>query len=86
MIISDLNYLENTTEEIIGGTSSYKPKKIIIIIKKPEVRKYTSIAQADADASATGGVNNIAVTFTNATVTPNSATASSSSYASTSYQ
>ncbi|MDZ8064219.1 MAG: hypothetical protein RMY64_01065 [Nostoc sp. DedQUE08] len=82
MIISDLNYLENTTEEIIGGT-----KTITIIIKKPAPKppaKFNSVAQADADAKATGGLNNVAVTFTNATVTPNSATASSSSYASTS--
>ncbi|WP_445629183.1 hypothetical protein [Nostoc sp. DSM 114167] len=82
MIISDLNYLENTTEEIIGGTS-YKKPVIIIIKPKPPV-KFNSVAQADADASATGGLNNVAVTFTNATVTPNSATASSSSFAQTS--
>ncbi|MEH2205876.1 MAG: hypothetical protein V7K53_17660 [Nostoc sp.] len=83
MIISDLNYLENTSEEIIGGTSGKKP--IIIIIKKPKPPvKFSSVAQADADASATGGLNNVAVTYTNATVTPNSATASSSSYAATS--
>ncbi|MEH2332701.1 hypothetical protein [Nostoc sp.] len=80
MIISDLNYLENTSEEIIGGTGK------VIIIKKPVIKKYNSVAQADADASASGGVNNVAVTYTNATVTPNSATASSSSYASTSYK
>ncbi|MEH2289751.1 hypothetical protein [Nostoc sp.] len=74
MIISDLNYLEITSEEIIGGTTKApKPPKI----------KYANIAQADADAKASGGVNNIAITFTNATTTPNSATASSSSYAST---
>ncbi|MDZ8084765.1 MAG: hypothetical protein RMY16_04080 [Nostoc sp. DedQUE12b] len=79
MIISDLNYLEITSEEIIGGTKK-PPVKKPPVIKKPS---FISIAQADADASASGGVNNIAVTFTNATVTPNSATATSSSYAST---
>ncbi|MEH2166966.1 MAG: hypothetical protein V7K41_09910 [Nostoc sp.] len=77
MIISDLNYLENTSEEIIGGT-------VVVVIHPPKIKNYTNIAQADADASASGGVNNIAVTYTNATTTPNSATASSSSYASTS--
>ncbi|MEH2082906.1 MAG: hypothetical protein V7K89_23885 [Nostoc sp.] len=77
MIISDLNYLEITSEEIIGGTD--KPK-----VKPPKIKKYYTVAQADADASASGGVNNIAVTYTNATATPNSATASSSSYASVS--
>ncbi|MEH2257466.1 hypothetical protein [Nostoc sp.] len=75
MIISDLNYLEITSEEIIGGGTH---------TNRPTIKYYNSIAQADADAKATGGVNNIAVTFTNATTTPNSATASSSSYAQTS--
>ncbi|MEH2091295.1 hypothetical protein [Nostoc sp.] len=77
MIISDLNYLEITSEEIIGGW-----KKPVIV--KPVIKKFNSIAQADADAKATGGLNNVAVTFTNATVTPTSATASSSSFAQTS--
>ena len=83
MIISDLNYLENTSEEIIGGGNS---KPVIIIIKPKPVVKYTNFAQAIADASATGGVNNSAFTQTNATTTKNSATASSVSQASTSYK
>lgn len=74
MIISDLNYLEITSEEILGGWKK-------VVINKPVIKKFNSVAQADADASATGGKNNIAVTFTNATVTPTSATASSSSFA-----
>ncbi|MBE8965894.1 hypothetical protein IQ277_06440 [Nostocales cyanobacterium LEGE 12452] len=79
MIISDLNYLENTSEEIIGGTY-----KFIKYVPKPKPKKFSSEAQADADASASGGTNNVAYTITNATVTPNSATASSTSYAATS--
>ncbi|PHM10817.1 hypothetical protein [Nostoc sp. 'Peltigera malacea cyanobiont' DB3992] len=75
MIISDLNYLEITSEEILGG---YKKP----VINKPKIKYFSSIAQADADASASGGTNNVAVTYTNAVVTPTSATASSSSYAS----
>ncbi|MHC5745436.1 MAG: hypothetical protein ACYTXT_26740 [Nostoc sp.] len=82
MIISDLNYLENTSEEIIGGGN----KPAVIIIIKPKPVKYTNYAQALANASATGGVNNSAFTETNATTTKNSATASSVSVASTSYK
>ncbi|MDZ7964431.1 MAG: hypothetical protein RM368_05585 [Nostoc sp. DedSLP03] len=80
MIISDLNYLENTSEEIIGGGNG---KVIVIVIKPKPTPKYTNFAQAIADASATGGVNNSAFTQTNATTTKNSATASSISQAST---
>ncbi len=76
MIISDLNYLENTSEEIIGGGN--KPTK------PPAKPKYYNSALALANASAKGGKYNSAFTFTDATTTTNSATATSVSSAVTS--
>ncbi|MEH2057469.1 MAG: hypothetical protein V7K97_15165 [Nostoc sp.] len=74
MIISDLNYLENTSEEVIGGIT-------ILGIVFPNTG---SSAAAGATASATGGNTNIAYTLTDATTALNSASASSVSVAYTS--
>ena len=78
MIISDLNYLENTSEEIIGGGSN-KP-----VYNKPKATKYFNFAEAFADASASGGLVNLTSTVTETTTTKNSATSSSASAAQTS--
>ncbi|OYD95240.1 hypothetical protein CDG76_09630 [Nostoc sp. 'Peltigera membranacea cyanobiont' 210A] len=77
MIISDLNYLEITSEEIIGG-GKYKPNYYKPNYKKP---KFFNKAVADAVADAKGGTTNIAETFTSAVTTATSASAQSSSLA-----
>ncbi|WP_375473839.1 hypothetical protein [uncultured Nostoc sp.] len=77
MIISDLNYLENTSEEIIGGGN--KP-----VYNKDKYKNYLNFAEAFADASASGGAVNLTSTFTDTTTTKNSATSSSGSSSQTS--
>ncbi|MEH2044502.1 MULTISPECIES: hypothetical protein [unclassified Nostoc] len=77
MIISDLNYLENTSEEIIGGGNT-------VPNKPPKPKKYFNFAEAFADSSASGGLVNLTSTVTETTTTKNSATSSSASAAQTS--
>lgn len=72
MIISDLNYLENTSEEVIGGITFGG-------ITFPNKGNF-AVAGATADAK---GNNTFTYTNTDATVTPNSSSSSSVSAAGT---
>lgn len=68
MIISDLNYLENTSEEIVGGLFGF-----------PNVGNF---AQATANATAFGN-NTITITSTFTTTTANSSVSASGSISGT---
>jgi hypothetical protein len=75
MIISDLNYLENTSEEVIGGTSRYF-SEYINIYKSAWSNFYavgnlaTSVSNADAV-----GNNTLAETYNSTYTSPNSSSA-----------
>jgi hypothetical protein len=82
MIISDLNYLENTSAEILGGATFVAKKKVDIVVNVNEVIKIdkniTSVvslvgnaATSESGATATGN-NTLAESFGFANADPNS--------------
>jgi hypothetical protein len=75
MIISDLNYLENTSEEVIGGTSRYFYENINIY-KSASSYFYAvgNLATSISDAEAVGN-NTLAETYNSTKTTPNSSKA-----------
>ena len=87
MIISDLNYLENTSEEVLGGFSFVATKNVAIVIRVNEsivinknvtsvVNLRGSVATAEGQATASGN-NTLAEVFSFADTTANSSSANS---------
>lgn len=86
MIIRDLDLLEVTTEEVIGGGKyNWKEYAYAKCGCKPAPKKSyftpVSVATADATSDAVGGVINIAETSTETVAAPGVASSSSSSKA-----
>ncbi|MBG1265062.1 hypothetical protein [Nostoc sp. WHI] len=87
MIISDLNYLENTSEEVLGGFSFVATKNVAIVIKVNEtivinknvtsnVKLVGSVATAEGQATASGN-NTLAEVFSFTDTTPKSSSSNS---------
>ncbi|MEH1867928.1 MAG: hypothetical protein V7K69_23425 [Nostoc sp.] len=76
MIISDLNYLENTSEEVIGGTTSRNVYETIRINKyvSSYFKAVGNLATSISDATASGH-NTLAETYNATNTTPYSSSA-----------